>query len=149
MREFIILSLAFFAITAGHIIAFSLAHQYDEVGIASWYGPGFHGKKTSTKEIYDMYKLTAAHKTIPLGATVRVTNLSNNKSVVVRINDCGPFVEPRIIDLSYAAAQELDMIGPGTVKVGIKILQMPDPLPDKKCPLTMPEKNDPKKKKNK
>ncbi len=140
MREFLLLSFAFFALTAAHVLAFLAANNYDQIGIASWYGPGFHGKLTSTREVYDMNKMTAAHKTIPLGATVRVTNLKTGKSVVVRINDCGPFVEPRIIDMSYASAQELDMIGPGTIKVGIKILSLPDPLPEKKCPLTMPEK---------
>jgi rare lipoprotein A len=138
MREAIILAFTAATVLVLHAAAFQIANQYDQIGIASWYGPGFHGKKTSTREIYDMYKMTAAHKTIPLGAIVQVTNLTNKKSVVVRINDCGPFVEPRIIDMSYAAAQELDMIGPGTVKVGIKILKLPDPLPEKKCPLTMP-----------
>jgi rare lipoprotein A len=150
MREILLLSLAFFAITAAHIYAIQIANQYDQVGIASWYGPGFHGKLTSTREVYDMYKMTAAHKTIPLGAVVRVTNLKTNQSVVVRINDCGPFVEPRIIDMSYASAKELDMIGPGTIKVGIKIIQLPDPLPEKKCPLKMPDqkKTTEKKKEN-
>ncbi len=146
MREILWLSLAFFTITAAHIIAFQISSQYDQVGIASWYGPGFHGKLTSTKEVYDMYKMTAAHKTIPLGSVVRVTHLKTGKSVVVRINDCGPFVEPRIIDMSYASAKELDMIGPGTINVGIKILELPDPLPEKQCPLTMPEKKKEKKK---
>jgi rare lipoprotein A len=147
MREFLLLSFAFFALTAAHVFAFMAANSYDQVGIASWYGPGFHGKLTSTREVYDMNKMTAAHKTIPLGATVRVTNLKTGTSVVVRINDCGPFVEPRIIDMSYASAKELDMIGPGTIKVGIKILNLPDPLPEKKCPLTMPEKKKPSEKK--
>jgi len=92
---------------------------YVEVGIASWYGPGFHGKKTASGEFYNMYKLTAAHKTLPLGTYVKVINLENGKSVVVKINDRGPFVSGRIIDLSYAAAKKIGMLGKGTAKVKI------------------------------
>ncbi|RME35133.1 MAG: septal ring lytic transglycosylase RlpA family protein, partial [Deltaproteobacteria bacterium] len=84
-----------------------------EQGTASWYGPKFHGRKTSNGETFDMYALTAAHKTLPLGVSVRVTNLRNGRQVVVRVNDRGPFVAGRIIDLSYAAAKELDMIEAG------------------------------------
>lgn len=91
-------------------------------GTASWYGPDFHGKPTSNKEIYNMYDLTAAHKSLPFGTQVMVTNLLNGKSVQVRINDRGPFVGDRIIDLSYAAARMLDMVGPGTVPVRLEIL---------------------------
>ena len=90
-----------------------------ERGIASWYGPNFHGKQTSTGEPYDMYAMTAAHKTLPLPTYARVTNLNNNRSIVVRINDRGPFVDDRIIDLSYTAAAKLDMLGPGTAPVEI------------------------------
>jgi rare lipoprotein A len=78
-------------------------------GLASWYGPDFHGKLTSNREIYNMHALTAAHKTLPFGTYVRVTNLNNGKSVVVRINDRGPFIKGRIIDLSYAAARKLGL----------------------------------------
>lgn len=96
-----------------------------QTGIASWYGPEFHGQPTSSREIYNMHDLTAAHNSLPLGALVMVTNLSNGKSVVVRINDRGPFVKGRVIDLSYAAAKALDMIGPGTVEVRIELLPSP------------------------
>jgi peptidoglycan lytic transglycosylase len=94
-----------------------------QTGIASWYGPEFHGKSTSSKEIYDMNDLTAAHNTLPLGTHVVVTNLTNSRSVTVRINDRGPFAKNRVIDLSYAAAKALDMIGPGTAPVRIEVLR--------------------------
>lgn len=98
------------------------AKDFRQEGIASWYGADFHGKKTSNGEIYDMHALTAAHKTLPLGTWVRVRNTSNDKEVVVRINDRGPFVGKRIIDLSYTAAQKLDMVGPGTAPVVVVAL---------------------------
>jgi rare lipoprotein A len=91
-------------------------------GIASWYGPGFHGRRTANGEIYDQYELTAAHQTLPHGTRVRVTNLTNERAVVVRINDRGPFVDDRIIDLSYTAARQIDMVGPGTAAVRIEVL---------------------------
>ena len=91
-------------------------------GIASWYGPDFHSKKTSNGEIYDMYDMTAAHKTLPMNTVVRVDNLENGKSIVVRINDRGPFVRGRIIDLSNKAAREIEMIGKGTAKVKLTVL---------------------------
>jgi rare lipoprotein A len=94
-------------------------------GIASWYGKDFHGKKTSNGEIYDMYAMTAAHKTLPLGTYVRVHHLENNRKLEVRINDRGPFVRGRIIDLSYTAAKELGLVGPGTAKVEIVALGTP------------------------
>lgn len=94
-----------------------------QTGLASWYGPDFHGKPTSNKEIYNMYEMTAAHKTLPFGTKVMVTNLDNGRAAVVRINDRGPFVGDRIIDLSYAAARILDMVGPGVVPVRIEILK--------------------------
>jgi rare lipoprotein A len=93
-----------------------------QTGTASWYGPGFHGKATSSGEIYDQYDLTAAHPTLPLGTRVVVTNLENGKAVEVRVNDRGPFVKGRAIDLSYAAARSLGAIGPGTVPVRIEVL---------------------------
>jgi len=100
-----------------------------QTGLASWYGSDFHGKPTSNKEIYDMNDMTAAHKTLPFGTHVIVTNLNNNKSVTVRINDRGPFIEGRDIDLSYAAAKVLGMIGPGVVPVTIKVLKNLSPRP--------------------
>lgn len=96
-------------------------------GLASWYGPDFHGKLTSNKEIYNMHDLTAAHKTLPFGTHVMVTNLNNGKSITVRINDRGPFVKGRIIDLSYAAAKALDMVGPGVVPVRIEVIPQRSP----------------------
>jgi rare lipoprotein A len=96
-------------------------------GLASWYGPEFHGKLTSNKEIYNMHDLTAAHPTLPFGTYVKVTNLDNGKSVVVRINDRGPFVKGRIIDLSYAAAIKLGMSGAGVVPVMIEVLKKYSP----------------------
>ncbi len=99
--------------------------QYDQVGIASWYGPGFHGKRTANGEIYDMYAMTAAHKTLPFNTIVRVVDLDTGRSVVVRINDRGPFVPGRIIDLSYAAAKELGILEKGLARVGLKVLRRP------------------------
>ena len=93
-----------------------------QTGLASWYGPNFHGKTTSSREIYNMYDMTAAHRSLPFGTYVMVTNLNNGRSVKVKINDRGPFVEGRIIDLSYAAAQVLDAVGPGIIPVKIEIL---------------------------
>ena len=94
-----------------------------ERGLASWYGPGFHAERTSSGEPYDMYAMTAAHKTLPIPCFVRVTNLENGRSVVVRVNDRGPFVGDRIIDLSYTAAWKLDMLRAGTAKVEIRVLE--------------------------
>lgn len=100
-------------------VVLETSHGYRERGVASWYGKKFHGKPTSSREPYDMYALTAAHRTLPLPSYVRVTNLRNDKSVVVRINDRGPFVDDRIIDLSYAAALALDMVDDGTAPVEV------------------------------
>jgi rare lipoprotein A len=94
-------------------------------GIASWYGKDFHGKKTANGEIYDMYAMTAAHKTLPLGTYVRVHNLENNRKLEVRINDRGPFVRGRIIDLSYTAAKDIGIAGPGTARVEVVALGTP------------------------
>ena len=91
-------------------------------GIASWYGKDFHGKKTSNGETYNMYDMTAAHKTLPFGAYILVHNLSNKKAVVVRINDRGPFIIGRIVDLSYGAARQIGLVGPGTAKVRLVVL---------------------------
>jgi rare lipoprotein A len=98
-----------------------------EEGKASWYGAPFHGRRASDGEIYDMNKLTAAHRTLPFNTMVRVTNTANGKSTTVRITDRGPFVDNRIIDLSYAAAKEIGSIGPGVVPVRLDILSAIDP----------------------
>jgi rare lipoprotein A len=93
-----------------------------EIGIASWYGQEFHGRPTSSREVFDMNDMTAAHRTLPFGTHVMVTDLANDRSVVVRVNDRGPFVRGRIIDLSYAAARVLGIVGPGTARVRLEIL---------------------------
>jgi len=95
------------------------------MGVASWYGVPFHGRASSSGEIYDMEQMTAAHRTLPFGTWVRVHDLDNNRAVDVRINDRGPFVDGRIIDLSHAAARTLEMIGPGTANVRLEILSQP------------------------
>ena len=94
-------------------------------GIASWYGSEFHGRRTASGEIYNMYDYTAAHKTLPLGTYVKVINLENGKSVIVRINDRGPFKKGRIIDLSYAAAKKIGIIEKGTARVRLEIISKP------------------------
>lgn len=98
------------------------AHGFTQTGVASWYGKKFHGRKTSNGETYDMYEMTAAHKTLPMNVHLKVTNLDNGRSTVVRVNDRGPFVKSRIIDLSYSAANELGVVGPGTANVRIEAL---------------------------
>lgn len=100
------------------------ANKYDLSGKASWYGPGLNGNKTASGEVFDMYGMTAAHKKLPFGSIVVVTNLENRKSVIVRINDRGPFVAGRIIDLSYGAAYLIDMIRPGVVPVKIEVIRL-------------------------
>lgn len=104
---------------------------YQERGVASWYGKKFHGNLTSNREVYDMYEMTAAHKTLPLPTYVRVRNLRNNKSIVVRVNDRGPFVSNRIIDLSYTAAQKLDMVRDGTSLVEVTAISFDEPVGDR------------------
>lgn len=105
------------------------AHGFVEEGVASWYGKDFHGRKTSNGETYDMYAMTAAHKTLPMNVHLKVTNLDNGRSTVVRVNDRGPFVKSRIIDLSYSAAKELGVVGPGTAPVRIEALGYRDDGP--------------------
>jgi len=113
---------------------FSLAKPAAEVlatageyisGVSSYYGKKFHGRKTANGETFNMYDLTAAHKTLPFGTILEVENLSNNKKVTVRINDRGPFIRNRILDLSYAAAEKIDMIKSGTAKISAKIIHKP------------------------
>lgn len=111
---------------------------YSERGVASWYGQKFHGRLTSNRETYDMYSMTAAHKTLPLPTYVRVRNLRNNKSIVVRVNDRGPFVHNRIIDLSYAAALKLDMVADGTSLVEVTAITFDDPDGDLPARQTTP-----------
>lgn len=103
----------------------SSSDGYREEGLASWYGRPFHGRPTSSGEMYDMNEMTAAHTSLPLPTWVEVTNLSNGKRIVVKINDRGPFVGKRVIDLSYAAATKLDMVGPGTARVEVRALPGP------------------------
>lgn len=91
-------------------------------GVASWYGPGFNGKRTASGVRYDMHDLTAAHRTLPFGTRVEVRNLANDRTIVVTINDRGPFKKQRIVDLSYAAAKELQIVGPGTGNVELQVL---------------------------
>ena len=98
------------------------AEGFVQDGMASWYGREFHGRPTASGERFDMYKISAAHKTLPLGTYVKAVNLDNQKYVIVRINDRGPFVKGRIIDLSYAAAKRIGLIGPGTARVRITAL---------------------------
>lgn len=90
--------------------------------VASWYGPGFHGKRTASGEVYNQYELTAAHRTLPFGTRVRVTNTINNKSTVVRINDRGPYIPGRGLDISYGAAKEIGLLEAGIARVKIEIL---------------------------
>jgi len=100
----------------------NVSGDYTETGVSSWYGKDFHGKKTANGEIYNMYDMTAAHKTLPIPTFIHVKNLDNGKEVVVRINDRGPFSKGRILDLSYAAAETLDMINSGTAQVKLTVL---------------------------
>ena len=111
---------------------------YQERGVASWYGKKFHGNLTSNREKYDMYAMSAAHKTLPLPTYVRVRNLSNNKSIIVRVNDRGPFVHNRIIDLSYAAALKLDMVRDGTSMVEVTAISFDKPQGDHPVRQSMP-----------
>lgn len=111
---------------------------YKERGVASWYGKKFHGRLTSNREPYDMYAMTAAHKTLPLPTYVQVRNLRNNRTIVVRVNDRGPFVDNRVIDLSYAAALKLDMVGSGTSLVEVTAITFDDPPGDRPVRIVEP-----------
>jgi len=113
---------AFYDVLGRRYFVLASAEGYVERGVASWYGPGFHAATTSNGERYDMYAMTAAHKTLPLPSYVEVKNLRNGRSVVVRVNDRGPFKDGRIIDLSYTAAAKLDMIEDGTTFVEVRAL---------------------------
>ena len=111
---------------------------YKERGVASWYGKKFHGRLTSNREPYDMYAMTAAHKSLPLPTYVKVRNLRNNKSIIVRVNDRGPFVHNRIIDLSYAAALKLDMVQDGTSLVEVTAISFDEPAGDRPVRIVEP-----------
>ncbi|MGH9734639.1 MAG: septal ring lytic transglycosylase RlpA family protein [Candidatus Acidiferrales bacterium] len=104
-----------------------ISGAFVENGVASWYGPGFDGHRTSNGEVYDMHQFTAAHRTLPFNSVIRVTNLTNGKQTEVRINDRGPFVGNRIIDLSYAAAQAIGMVGSGTASVRLEVVTGTNP----------------------
>ena len=116
LRPYTVLGKRYFPLQSGK--------GYSAQGIASWYGQKFHGHKTANGEIYDMFAMSAAHKTLPLPSIVRVTNLQNGKQAVVRVNDRGPFHDNRIIDLSYAAALKLDVLSTGTAKVKLDVLHV-------------------------
>jgi rare lipoprotein A len=101
-----------------------------ETGIASWYGSAYNGRRAASGEIFDMEQLTAAHQTLPFGTWVQVNDLDNGRQVNVRINDRGPFVQGRIIDLSLAAARQIEMVGPGIARVRLRIIEAPNPPPN-------------------
>jgi rare lipoprotein A len=126
MRPYTVFGITYYPFVA------KLGDEFD--GIASWYGPDFHSKKTSNGEIYDMYDMTAAHKTLPMNTVVRVDNQENGRSIIVRINDRGPFVRGRIIDLSNKAARDIDMVGKGTAKVKITVLGYNGEIENKNAP---------------
>ena len=131
MRSRSILRRSCIAVLFAFVLLAGCAHQYRpgtgwvETGTASWYGEDFHGKPTAQGEPYNMYGISAAHKTIPLGSRVRVTNLVNGNQVICMVNDRGPFVGDRIIDMSYGAARKLDMVEAGLARVRVEVLDMP------------------------
>jgi rare lipoprotein A len=120
---------AFYEVGGQRYVVLQSAVGYVEQGVASWYGPDFHGGRTATGETYDMHAMTGAHPTLPLPTWVRVTNLENGRSVVVRLNDRGPFARGRVIDLSRAAAEALDMVRAGTARVEVRSLAVGDSAP--------------------
>ena len=103
-----------------------IKHKKKIIGVSSFYAEDFHGKLTANGEVYDMYGLTAAHKTLPLNTIIRVTNLSNDKSLILRVNDRGPYIKGRTLDCSYGAAKKLDFIKQGTTKVQIDVIEWGD-----------------------
>ncbi len=102
--------------------------EYTAEGLASWYGPGFHGRKTANGEIYDQYAISAAHKSLPLPCYIHVTNLENGRTLVVRVNDRGPFIDDRMLDLSYGAAARLGIVEHGVVRVKVELINPHSPL---------------------
>ncbi len=131
---------AFYEVFGQRYYPMTSAIGFTQKGLASWYGPKFHGNKTSIGETFDMYKMTAAHKTLPLPSKVRVTNLENGKQIVVRVNDRGPFVKDRIIDLSFAAAKALGLDKKGTELVAVEVLASPVGQDRKTASLLFPGK---------
>lgn len=117
----------FYDVDGRRYYVLATAEGYEATGVASWYGPAFDGLRTSDGDRYDMYAMTAAHKTLPLPCYVRVTNLTNGRSIVVKVNDRGPFVANRLIDLSYVAAAKLDMLATGTALVEVKAITPDNP----------------------
>ena len=124
----------FYDVSGRRYLVLSSADGFLERGVASWYGADFHGHNTSSGERYDMYAMTAAHKTLPIPCYARITNLANGRSIVVRINDRGPFVANRIVDLSYSAAMRLDIVRTGTALVELRTIA-PGPEPAPTAPL--------------
>jgi rare lipoprotein A len=118
----------FYDVDGKRYYVLATAAGYEATGVASWYGPNFDGLRTADGDRYDMYAMTAAHKTLPLPCYVRVTNLSNGRSIVVKVNDRGPFVANRLIDLSYVAAAKLGMLGTGTALVEVRAITPGNPL---------------------
>lgn len=121
----VLIYLAASVVLVGVALGLSFYGPYYEMGIASWYGPGFHGNLTANGEVYDMHGVSAAHKTLPFGTIVRVVEIETGRSIVVRINDRGPFIEGRIIDLSRGAAEQLGIVDKGITKVGLRIVRWP------------------------
>ena len=119
----------FYQVDGRRYYVLATSEGYEATGVASWYGPNFDGLRTSDGDRYDMYAMTAAHKTLPLPCYVRVTNLANGRSIVVKVNDRGPFVANRLIDLSYVAAAKLDMLATGTALVEVRAITPDAPLP--------------------
>lgn len=121
-----------YTINGKRYVPFSKIHEFTQEGIASWYGPGFHGKKTANGERFNQNALTAAHKELPLNSLVKVTRISTGKSIIVRINDRGPFYKNRVIDLSYEAATQLGFKEQGFAKVKIELIPPEKEAPPKK-----------------
>ena len=117
----------FYDVDGRRYYVLATADGYEATGVASWYGPTFNGMRTADGDRYNMYAMTAAHKTLPLPCYVRVTNLGNGRSIVVKVNDRGPFVANRLIDLSYVAAAKLGMLGTGTALVDVRAITFSDP----------------------
>ncbi|MEO0279013.1 MAG: septal ring lytic transglycosylase RlpA family protein, partial [candidate division WOR-3 bacterium] len=132
LRFFLVLFLQITLVSCGYFYKRPLVSEYPvgytEKGLASWYGLEEHGKPTASGEPFNMFDYTAAHKSLPFGTHVEVRNLKNGKVVVVRINDRGPFIEGRIIDLSYASAQAIGMLEDGIVPVELKVVDLPTPI---------------------
>ncbi len=127
--------LLLFLIILNYSFVLTAKNSLDEIGYASWYGGKFQGRLTANGEVFDTYKFTAAHKTLPFNTIVKVTNISNKKTVIVRINDRGPFIKNRIIDLSKVAAEALDMINSGTAYVKVEIVEQVNEIDKNKSAL--------------